>query len=172
METHVLTLLDEVLASKAATHDPLMPPATEAELAALQAAASAQLAYVLPAAYRELLAKTNGLDCNGMQVYGTSDLVRTDEAGRVTYERMGLVEANLLWRDFEPNRDFVFLAETGDLLYCHNLVSGKFEVVDRITNEMDNAETDAYDTLDPLLERLFHKMLNHHSFFDPDYVPE
>jgi hypothetical protein len=41
--------------------------------------------------------------------------------------------------------------------------------VDRITKEMDDEETDAYDSLDPMFERLFHKMLNHHYVFDPDY---
>lgn len=161
-------LLNEVLADKTAGRETVMHPATAEELAALQEAATQQLGYTLPATYLALLARCNGVDCNGMQIYGTGDLVRTDPEGRVTYERMGLVEANLLWRDFEPNKEYVFLAETGDVLYCHNLTSGKFEVVDRITKEMDDDETDAYDDLDPLLERLFHKMLNRHDVAEAD----
>jgi hypothetical protein len=117
MKTSVLSLLNEVLADKAATHDPLMPPATDSELLVLQEAVARELGYDLPATYRELLTLTNGLDCNGMQVYGTGNLVHTDPQGRETYNRTGLIEANLLWRDFEPNKGYVFLAETGGVLY-------------------------------------------------------
>lgn len=166
MKPIALSLLDEIRADKALDGRKLAPPATEEELAALQTAATEQLGYTLPATYRELLTHCNGLDHNGTVIYATSDVLRTKPSGRVTYDRMGLVEANLLWRDYEPHKEFVFLAETGDVLYRHNLVSGKFEVVDRVAGDMDDPATDAYDTLDPLLERLFHKMLNHFDLAD------
>ena len=174
MQQHVLTLLNEVLTDKAAGRETVMHPATAEELAALQAAATRQLdGYTLPATYQELLARTNGLDCNGTVIYATSDQLRTKPNGRVTYERMGLVEANTLWRDYEPNKDYVFLAEAGDRLYCHNLVSHRFEVVDRVTQEVIESPLPlAFDTLDPMLERIFHEMLNHFEVLDPNYVPE
>ena len=151
-----------------------MPPATAEELVALQAAATQHLnGYTLPATYREFLDRTNGLDCNGTVIYASSDQIKTKPNGRVGYERMGLVEANLLWRDYEPNKNYVFLAEAGDRLYCHNMVNHQFEVIDRVSQKVIAAPLLlSFDYLDPMLERIFHEMLNHFEALDPEYVPE
>jgi hypothetical protein len=71
---------------------------------------------------------------------------------------LGLVEANLLWREYKPNEDYIFLAESGSVLYCNNLATGKFEIVDRITKEPDD-ENDIFDTSQELLEKLFNHIL-------------
>ena len=162
MRLAAFALLDEIQGKRERRARHLPPPATPEELRGVQEAAAQQLGYTLPATYLALLARCNGVDHNGTQIYGTHDLLHTEPNGRITYDRMGLVEANLLWRDFPPNKDFVFLAETGDVLYRHNLSNGRFEVVDRVGGDTDNPDTDAYDTLAPLLERIFHQMLNHH----------
>ncbi|WP_156175907.1 YrhA family protein [Hymenobacter terrenus] len=161
MEHSTLTLLDEIRAVKEERGRPLAPPATVEELRMLQEEAAQKLDYVLPAIYLELLSYTNGIAHNGMQLYATHALTRTTPDGQTTYDRRGLVETNLLWRDTPPNQEFVFLAESGDVLYGQHIPTGQFQVVDRITNEMDDPKTGAYATLDPLLERLFHEMLNH-----------
>ncbi|HLK97971.1 MAG TPA: hypothetical protein VK364_09400, partial [Hymenobacter sp.] len=70
-----------------------------------------------------------------------------------------LVEANEQWREFKPNESFVFFAESGDRLYCHNLINNRFEMVDRITKELDD-ESDSFTTCDKLLEYVFNHMLD------------
>lgn len=162
--------LDLIAQTRVLQYPPLnQPPASIQDIELLQERARAELAgYSPPAFYLNFLRVVDGMDRNGHQLYGSKTRKTAGFEALAGYEIMGLVEANLLWRDYPPNQQFVFLVETGDLLYCHNLTSGKFEVVDRITKEMDDDETDAYDTPAPMFERLFHKMLNHHEVADDE----
>ena len=105
------------------------------------------------------LSLSNGIDTNGIQLYATQARTRVTPEGRTKYVFRGLVESNEQWRDFPPNKAFVFFAESGDVLYCHNLTSGKFEIVDRITKELIY-EPSVFDSCGELLEKLFNHMLN------------
>lgn len=164
MTTH--TLVEEVQANRERLGRPLAPPAQAEELRVLQAEAIQKLDYVLPSAYLELLAVSNGLDWNGIQLYASQARTRVTPEGQIKYSLRGLVEVNEQWRNFPPNKEFVFLAESGDVLYCHNLTSGRFEIVDRITKEMDDDQTDAFDSCDALLEKLLNHMLGRYDLVD------
>ncbi|WP_231590603.1 YrhA family protein [Hymenobacter terrenus] len=137
----------------------IAPAALPQELEALHHACTQQLNYHLPSAYLDLLRLANGIDANGIQLYASQAQTRVTPEGRTKYLFRGIVEANEQWRDFPPNKEFVFFAESGDVLYCHNLTSGKFEIVDRITNELIY-QPSSFDTCEKLLEKLLNHMLN------------
>ena len=101
----------------------------------------------------------DGISCNGIQLYASQDKIQITPDEQPRYLFSGLVEANQQWREFEPNRDFVFFAESGDRLYCHNLINNQFEIVDRITKELDD-EGDSFATCEKLLAWMFNHMLN------------
>lgn len=165
METTLIILLNEIQVDKAMYNRDLAPPASAEELSVVQTAARQQLNYTLPAAYLKVLARSNGVDWNGFELYGTSELTTKVAAGQTFYERIGVVEANLLWREYPPNGDYVFLAQSGDELYCHHLTNGKFEIVDRITKE-PIYEPSSFDTCEELLAVLFNHMLNRYEVED------
>lgn len=159
MTSTLTALLDEIQADKALYDRNPESPASAEELQTLQQEAAQQLGYKLPAAYLDILTRSNGVDWNGFELYGTGELTAKTTEGQTFYERQGLVEANLVWRDYPPNNDYVFLAQSGDELYCHHLTNDKFEIVDRITKE-PIYEPSTFDTCEELLEKLLNHMLN------------
>ena len=122
--------------------------------------ATDELLYNPPAFYLELLQATDGLARNGIQMYGT----HTQRIAGLSRESFieGLVEANLIWRDFEPNKDYIFFAESGSDLYQYNLKTSQFEISDRVGRTVFNT----FDTAAELFEQLFNRMLDRYGVED------
>ena len=159
MEKEFLDLIEAARIQQEADFN--QPPASAKDIAELQERTRTLLAgYEPPVFYLDFLRVADGLDRNGHQLYGSKTRKIAGYEDQQGYEIMGLAEANLLWRGYEPNRQYVFFAESGEMLYCQNLGTEKFEVVDRLTKEMDVPENDAYDTVDDLIARLFTDILN------------
>lgn len=162
MKQHFLNLLAELRGFQAPFE--LQPPASPEVIEQLVNTATKELNYDLPPFYLDLLRATDGLARNGIQMYGSHTAKIAGIETRESY-LLGLVEANLLWRNYESNKDYVYLAETGGVLYCHNLITGKFEIVDRITNEADD-EVDIFATCAELMERMLNHMLNRYGLVE------
>ena len=160
MEAILRDLVDDIQSVQEEYGEQMAPPATAAELEQLQLEARQKLAYNVPKAYLDLLAYTNGIEWNGHQLYASKPQPFINDAGRLRYTFRGLVEVNEQWRILESNQQFIFFAESGEQLYCHNSESSKYEIVDRITKEVDDPETDAFDTCEELFAKLFNHMLN------------
>ncbi|HEX8657985.1 MAG TPA: YrhA family protein, partial [Hymenobacter sp.] len=158
MDSVLLNLIAEIRTELEEYGDKMEPPTPANRLAALCETTQQRFAYALPTAYVAVLERHDGISCNGIQLYASQDKIQITSEGRSRYLFGGLVEANELWREFEPNRDFVFFAESGDRLYCHNLLNNRFEIVDRITKELDDP-TDSLATCEQLLECVFNHML-------------
>jgi hypothetical protein len=137
----------------------IQPPASIDEVEELRAKAARELNYSLPTFYLDLLQITDGIACNGNQLYGSSPRKIAGFEDREGHMILGLVDANLIWREYAPNNQYIFFAESGDRLYCHNLINGKFESVDRITKELTYAPS-SFDTCEELLELLLNHMLD------------
>ncbi|HEX8656251.1 MAG TPA: YrhA family protein [Hymenobacter sp.] len=132
----------------------LQPPATAEDIANLVQRAGTELDYTPPTFYLDLLQVTDGLARNGIQMYGT----RTQRIAGLARESFieGLVEANLIWREFEPNKNYVFFAESGSDLYQFNLHTQQFEVADRVGRTV----FDQFTSMEQLLRVLFNHMLD------------
>lgn len=159
MQASTRSLVEEIQTDKTKFDEQMSPAAQADDIAALKQESVQKLEYDLPPAYLELLSLSNGIDTNGIQLYAAQAQTRVTPEGRTKYVFRGLVEANEQWRDYPPNKEFVFFAESGDELYCHHLTTGKFEIVDRITNE-PIYEPSTFDTCEELLEKLLNHMLN------------
>ncbi len=149
MKQFFLNLLEEAKAFQRPYE--LQPPATLETIAALRAQAIDKLNYSLPAFYFELVQNTDGIARNGIQLYSTHTQ-RIHGLARESFTD-GLVEANLVWREFEPNKGYVFFAESGSDLYQHNLQTNQFEVADRVGRTVFTTFATA--------EELFATVLNH-----------
>ena len=155
MKQVFLNLLEE-LKEYQRPHE-LQPAATPEAVALLTKRATEELRYSLPVFYLELLQTTDGVARNGIQVYGTQTQ-RIQGLARESYIE-GLVEANLVWRDFELNKDYIFFAESGSDLYQHNLQTNLFEVADRVGRTV----FDTFATAEELFEKVFNHMLDRYS---------
>ena len=140
----------------------LQPAANTESVGLLMQRATDELLYNPPVFYLELLQATDGLARNGIQMYGT----HTQRIAGLSRESLieGLVEANLIWRDFEPNKDYIFFAESGSDLYQYNLKTSQFEISDRVGRTVFNT----FDTAAELFEQLFNHMLDRYGVEDED----
>lgn len=118
-----------------------------------------ELDYSFPAAYLDVLSIVDGIDSNGIVLYASETQPLAGHTDRLDYTIEGIVEANLIWRNHEPNKNFVFFAEAGDMVYCHDLTTDKFQIMDRIAQDVDD-ESDLFGTCEELLEKIFNHMLD------------
>lgn len=126
------------------------PPLFEVDREALRSRVAFTLSYELPPAYLDILAVTDGLDLNGVQLYAS-----TPKHGSDDYFLPGLVEANIQLRlGYEPAKNYVFFAESGMDAYRHNLRENTFEISDRV------AETSVFESF-ATADELFQQMLNY-----------
>jgi hypothetical protein len=104
------------------------PPATAEEVRALRARARKELGVELPDAYCELLGMVDGLDSNGMVIYGcrTACIVGYDDRWI-----QGIVDANLIWWELEAHKEYLFLGDSGISLYTLQLPDRKYQLQDR-----------------------------------------
>lgn len=139
----------------------LQPSATTADVQRLTENCVHHLRYKLPPFYVALLQITDGIACNGIQLYASKpQLLAGLEANAAMLE--GFVEANLLWRTGEEgahNIDYCHFAESGDYLYCHHLPTDEFQIIDRVTLEPIYSPA-VFTSAEGLMEQLLHHMLN------------
>lgn len=159
MNTTLRQLLTEIAGELADWDERMEPAASSVQLASLQADSISQLAYSLPADYLEVLAVHDGVDCNGIQLYASEPHLENNSSDNPDYLKRGFVEANLIWREYEPNKNYIFFGESGDKLYCHNLKLNQFEIVDRLTKALIY-EPATFGTFTELLEQLLKHMLD------------
>jgi hypothetical protein len=139
-------LLQEHIDDKKAYGESGQPPATPAQLQALRAQAKKELGVDLPAEYYRLLETTNGLESNGLSIYGTE---RTLIVGHQDRFIQGLVDANLNWWDLESHKKYVFFGDASVSLYVRDLEDGKYKLLDRSSNDV----LEEFDTFEGLMHR-------------------
>lgn len=120
------------------------PPASDVDIQILLADL-ARLGNVkdLPDAYIQLLKMMNGLEWNGLFIYSTKTMPLEDTDDKL----MGLVEANLIWRDFEDHKRYLFFGDADISLYCQDLTTGAFKELDRSSDTV----IETYDSFENML---------------------
>lgn len=118
-------LLQDVAAFRRESGRDLQPPATDTALADLRRRARSELRYAIPPEYEAFLRKTDGLDSNGISIYGSS---RTLIVGTTNRFVSGLVEANLLWRKGGAYEDQVIFANDSLTNYVWHLDDEAWEL--------------------------------------------
>ncbi|WP_156175969.1 YrhA family protein [Hymenobacter terrenus] len=161
MEARIVSLIEEIKQERQNRRHalPMQPPASRDRLQQLQEQVTAKLDYRLPEAYLGLLGIVDGIDSNGILLYASATQPLVGYADRAEYTIEGFIEANLIWRTYEPNKQFIFFAETGDVVYCHNLITDKFQIMDRIAQEVDS-DASVFITCEELLGALLNHMLD------------
>jgi hypothetical protein len=122
------TFLEEITRQMEEDGDQMQPACSPESLKQLEATAQAIFSRGLPVEYFRFLSLTNGLDWNGLMIYAsaTTPIVKHDEAFI-----HGLIEANLLWRDYKPNEKFLIFGESGLSKYVYAIASSEYQVIDR-----------------------------------------
>lgn len=108
------TLIEALEADQAAHGEVRQGPASAAEIDRLRAALHAEFGAVLPQGYALFLRRANGLDYNGLVLYGAT---QSQAAPGIGGFWQGLCAANRLWREGPGHEALLILGETDlDLL--------------------------------------------------------
>jgi hypothetical protein len=145
-------VLEEIRRTMAADGFRMQPPATDAEVSALEKEAEAQLGASVPAEYRAFLRTCNGLDWNGLLIYAAS---KVPIAGRADRFITGFLEANLAWRESEPHRQYLFFGDSGISRYVLDLKQSRYAILDR--------QSDTLIEMVPSFEELMARALRAHA---------
>lgn len=133
MDAETEALLAVVREARARYGDVDQAPAADAEIADMIARARAELGAEPPSAYADFLRRMNGLNDNGLFVYGTRTLPIAGDADSTI---QGLVEANRDWREGGGLDRALVLGEGNQDLYVLDLDSGEYQVRDRVPGDV------------------------------------
>jgi hypothetical protein len=106
--SQVEAILQEVVADQVNAGEAVQKPASETDIIALIEAMRLNFAAKLPDDYIQFLKQKNGLDYNGLVIYGSNQSPENRSDGQFW---QGLVATNLLWRK-DQDLDYVIIGET------------------------------------------------------------
>lgn len=144
-------MVSEIQKEKSEFGEETQLPASQERIRSLILKASEELNYTVPKSYSELVALMDGIFYNGIRIYSSHPQKIGGYEDRFLE---GFVEANLLWRENEDNLQIVVYAESGHRLYIHHLEKNEFQLVDRITQDVDERVKSAEELLVKALEHI------------------
>lgn len=137
-------LLGLVLAKAKLLEWEVPAPATIVELEALVDRSKKELGIAPPEEYLQLLRTVNGLDWNGLVVYGTHRSTAHEvDTGIIE----SFVDGNLNYRDHDPMKNYVIFADDGTALYTLNLTSKRYDVI----LVVGMSQMESFDSFDALI---------------------
>lgn len=144
MGQEAVLLLEEIHDEQAKYNETRQPPATDDDIAKLTKRASEEFGTALPEQYFEFLRGENGIDYNGLVIYGTATLPLVDDPSK---SLGGFVETNLLWRDNPDLKSYLVFGEGNLDLYALHLETGEFRVIDRTPTSNVEERHSSFDAL-------------------------
>jgi hypothetical protein len=128
--------------------EPVQPGADEAAIAAVRERLRAQFGASLPDAYAEFLRREDGVDVDGLVLYGSRQSPEAREPGGFW---QGLVAANEMWRDVPGREDYLVLGDSDLYLLTVDLDGGAPVLRDRVTAEPVESFPDVATAIERLL---------------------
>lgn len=83
---------------------------------------------VLPESYIEFLKKINGLDFNGLVIYGVDKVLLDKE---VEEDIHGFIETNELWYENDWQKQYIFFGDSDTAWYCYDQKESVYVELDK-----------------------------------------
>lgn len=120
------------------------PPCEEVDWFALSRAVQDSFGIAVPNEHLELLAITDGLDWNGLVLFGSKRRLIPGFTDRFAE---GLVEANLAYRDNPDFSHYLILGDDGTVVFCADCQNSRYLVLTTV----GLSELESYHTCEELL---------------------
>lgn len=145
-------LLDQVAEEQRRFGSELQPPVTEAQLQLVVENGSKRLSAKLPNEYLHFLLVTNGLDWNGVVIYGAGTNPITAHPDRSIPD---VVEMNQNYRDDQRFNDLLVLGSNGMDIYTYRISADRYEIYDEVPHEL----LETFPTFDELMSKALSRSL-------------
>ncbi|MES5928499.1 YrhA family protein [Bacillus cereus group sp. MG9] len=109
-------------------NDKLNTPATDTEIGKLRERVKENFNVDLPSEYEEFLKIVNGLDFNGLVIYGVDPSLLDTERDELI---SGLIDTNEIWYENEFQKEYLFLGDSNIAWFCKNLSDGTYLELDK-----------------------------------------
>ena len=127
-------------------------PATNEEIQRAVENGSKELGTELPGAYLQFLSQTNGLDWNGVVIYGAT---RNPIAKHPDRSIADIIEMNLNYRDDPRFEDLLVLGSNGMDIYTYRISSDRYEIYDEVPHEL----IESFPTFDEIMSKALSRSL-------------
>lgn len=99
---------------------------------------------IIPESYIEFLKNVNGLDFNGLVIYGVDKTLLDNEADE---EVQGFIETNELWYEKDWHKQYIFLGDSDTAWYCYHLNERVYVELDKPSGTL----IQSFDSFDSML---------------------
>lgn len=107
---------------------------------------------VLPQQYYEFLQTVNGIEFNGLKIYGIDlFLLESDPINQVD----SFFDANETWESIKEEDELIFFGDSDIAWYCYNVSQKSFVELDKPSGEL----MDTFPDFDTMLESAFSSVL-------------
>lgn len=142
-------LILEIKKIEKSFNDKLNTPATNTEVQKLKEHMKKNFNVDLPIEYEEFLRTVNGLDFNGLVLYGVDPSLLETERNEQIY---GLIDTNKIWYENEWQKIYLFLGDSDIAWYCKNLSNGTYVELDKPSGTVMETYNDFNTMIDTALK--------------------
>ncbi|MEK3822462.1 YrhA family protein [Cytobacillus sp. FSL W8-0315] len=131
----------------------LRNPVTDVEIRNLQLEIQEKLGNIeLPKSFEDFLKTVNGLDFNGLVIYGVDEHLFDGQEGE---DLQGFVETNEIWYENDWQKQYMFFGDSDTAWYCLDLQKEIYLELDKPSGTL----IQSFDSFDSMLTEAFQTTL-------------
>ncbi|MCY9186130.1 YrhA family protein [Bacillus halotolerans] len=140
-----VNLLEEIRKTEAKYGDELNSPVTDQEIRNFEEAVLGKFPVnEIPSGYKKFLQTVNGLDFNGLVIYGLDQELLREENDEEVY---GFIETNEQWHENDEQKKYLFFGDSDTAWYCLDVIENEYLELDKPSGTLMNR----YDDFDAML---------------------
>ncbi|MBJ8107568.1 MULTISPECIES: YrhA family protein [Bacillus cereus group] len=130
-------------------NDKLNTPATDTEVHRLRKHVKEKFNVDLPSEFEEFIKNVNGLDFNGLVIYGVDPSLLDTERDELI---SGLIDTNEIWYENEFQKEYLFFGDSNIAWFCKNLSDGTYLELDKPSGTVMKTYNDFNTVLEEALK--------------------
>ncbi|MCR6598848.1 SMI1/KNR4 family protein [Bacillus halotolerans] len=124
-----VNLLEEIRKTEAKYGDELNSPVTDQEIRNFEEAVLGKFPVnEIPLEYKKFLQTVNGLDFNGLVIYGLDQELLREENDEEVY---GFIETNEQWHENDEQKKYLFFGDSDTAWYCLDVIENEYLELDK-----------------------------------------
>ncbi|ARV98977.1 SMI1/KNR4 family protein [Bacillus subtilis] len=135
-----VNLLEEIRKTEAKYGDELNSTVTDQEIRNFEEAVLGKfLVKEIPLEYKKFLQTVNGLDFNGLVIYGLDQELLRKENDEEVY---GFIETNEQWHENDEQKKYLFFGDSDTAWYCLDVIENEYLELDKPSGTLMNKFND------------------------------
>ncbi|MCW8785771.1 MULTISPECIES: YrhA family protein [Bacillus amyloliquefaciens group] len=135
-----VNLLEEIRKTEAKYGDELNSPVTDKELSNFDEVVLSKFPInEIPSGYKKFLQTVNGLDFNGLVIYGLDQELLREENDEEVY---GFFETNEQWHENDEQKKYLFFGDSDTAWYCLDVIENAYLELDKPSGTLMNKFND------------------------------